>query len=306
MSIVQLDSDFEALVPPDATVERLASGFTFIAGPIWRPSSALWFSDVIGNVTWQWTPDGHVKALLRPGGYDGNELPAGGFIGPSGATAGPHGTVILCQLGNRRVVRVTDALDVLTIADRFEGKRLNSPHDVVFRSDGAMYFTDPPYGLPKADEDPMKELSFNGVYVLRDGRVDLLVSTMTRPNGLAFSPDERTLYVANSDEHRRLWMRFEVAADGSVGHGEVFWEVSREADDGVPGGLKIDAFGNVWATGPGGVWVMTPGGAHLGTIKVPDQPASLAWGSDWQTLYITARTTLYKLQTSVTGQGLVY
>jgi gluconolactonase len=305
-SIVRLDPAFDALLPSDARVEKLAGGFRFTEGPIWRPDGVLWFSDVIGNVTRQWSPDRTVIELLRPGGYDGHSLPAGGFIGPNGATAGKDGTVLLCQHGNRRIVSIAPDLSVTTVVDSFEGKRLNSPNDLVFRSDGSLYFTDPPYGLPKHDDDPMKELPFNGVFKLTDGTLQLIIDDMTRPNGLAFSPDEKTLYVANSDESSRFWRRYDVAADGTVRNGTVFADVSAEPEDGLPDGMKIDAEGNLWATGPGGIWVFTPGGKHLGTIKPPEQPANCAWGDDGKTLYITAVTGLYRIRTSVAGQKLVY
>jgi gluconolactonase len=306
MSIVRLDSAFDSLVPQGAQIEKLAGGFSFIEGPVWRPFGALWFSDVIGNVTRQWTPDGKVIELLRPGGYDGNSLPAGGFVGPNGATAGPNGTVIMCQHGNRRVVRITDRLEVTTVVDSFEGKKFNSPNDVVYRSDGSMYFTDPPYGLPQFDDDPSKELPYNGVFKLKDGKLQVIITDMTRPNGLAFSPDEKTLYVANSDESYRVWNRYDVHADGTVKNGSVFADVSASPDAGLPDGMKIDSRGNVWATGPGGVWVFTPEGRHLGTIKLPEQPANCAWGDDWKTLFMTAETGLYRLKTSVAGQKMVY
>jgi len=306
MKIVRLDPAFDTLVPHSAQIEKLAGGFSFIEGPVWRPFGALWFSDVIGNVTRQWTPDGKVIELLRPGGYDGHSLPAGGFIGPNGATAGPGGTVVMCQHGNRRVVRITNALEVTTIVDKFEGKQLNSPNDVVYRSDGSMYFSDPPYGLPKGDEDPSKELPFNAVFKLTNGRLEPIITDMTRPNGLAFSPDEKTLYVANSDDSYRVWNRYDVLPDGSVKNGSVFLDVSASPDAGLPDGMKIDSRGNIWATGPGGVWVLTPEGRHLGTITLPEQPANCAWGDDGSTLYMTAETGLYRIKTSVAGQKMVY
>jgi gluconolactonase len=311
MTIVRIDPAFDALVPPGAKIEKLAGGFSFTEGPIWRPyvgegQGGLWFSDVIGNVTRQWTPDGKVIELLRPGGYNGNSLPAGGFIGPNGATAGKDGTVIMCQHGNRRIVRITSDLKVTTIVDNFEGKKFNAPNDVVYRSDGSMYFTDPPYGLPLGDDDPMKELPFNGVFKLASGKLQVLIKDMTRPNGLAFSPDEKVLYVANSDDNYRIWNRYDVLPDGSVANGRVFANVSAEPEAGLPDGMKVDSRGNIWATGPGGIWVFTPDAKHLGTIKPPEQPANCAWGDDGKTLYITAVTGLYRLKTSVVGQKLVY
>lgn len=308
MSIVRIDPVFDTLVPPGAEIEKIAGGFVFTEGPLWRRSlGALWFSDIPANVTYQWSPDGTVKELLRPGGYDGNDLPAGGFIGPNGSTAGPNGTVVLCQHGNRRVVQVDDALNVTVLIDSYNGKKLNSPNDAVYRSDGALYFTDPPYGMPLQDEDHRKELPFNGLYKFANGKLELLVDNMKRPNGLAFSPDEKTLYVANSDRANRIWMRFDVQADGTVRNGSVFADVTAEPDEGLPDGMKIDSLGNVWATGPGGVWVFSPDGKHLGTIKTPEIPANVAWGDeDGRTLYITAISSVYRIKTSIMGQKLVY
>ena len=306
MSIVRLDPALDALIPRGAAVEKLAGGFSFTEGPIWRSNGVLWFSDVIGNVVRQWSPDGKVIEILRPGGYDGNSLPAGGFVGPNGATAGKYGTVMLCQHGNRRIVQIDSKMNVTPVVDNFEGKKLNAPNDLVYRSDGSLYFTDPPYGLPKGDDDPMKEIPFNGVFKVTNGKLQVIVKDMTRPNGLAFSPDEKTLYVANSDDKNRIWRRFDVNEDGTVRNGHVFADVSAEPESGLPDGMKIDSLGNLWATGPGGIWVFTPEGKHLGTIKPPEQPANCAWGEDGKTLFITAETGLYRLRTSVAGQKLVY
>ena len=173
MSIIRIDPSFDALVPRDARIEKVAGGFTFTEGPLWRPSGVLWFSDVVGNVVRQWSPDGTVNELLRPGGYDGNSLPAGGFIGPNGMTTAPNGDVLLCQHGNRRIVQVTNDLRVTTLVDKFDGKRLNAPNDLVFRSDGTLFFTDPPYGLPRQDDDPEKDIPFNGVFKVSDGKVEV-------------------------------------------------------------------------------------------------------------------------------------
>ena len=306
MTITRLQPEFDRLVAPGATVEKVAGGFTFTEGPLWRPSGALWFSDVVGNVVRQWTPDGKVIELLRPGGYDGNSLPAGGFIGPNGMTAGPDGSVLLCQHGNRRIVRIAPDRSVTTLIDSYEGKKLNAPNDLVYRSDGALYFTDPPYGLPLQDSDPSKELPFNGVFKLSQGNVELLVRDLTRPNGIAFSPDEKTLYVSNSDDQRKIWMRYDVAANGTVSNGRVFFDATGDKDAGVPDGMKIDVHGNVWATGPGAVFVFSPAGKHLGTIKPAEDPANCGWGDDGRTLYITAETGLYRIKTSVMGQAPVY
>jgi gluconolactonase len=306
MSIAGLDSAFDDLVSRDSRVEKVAGGFTFTEGPLWRPSGVLWFSDVPGNVVRQWSPDGTVVELLRPGGYDGDSLPPGGFIGPNGMTAGPGGSVMLCQHGNRRIVQIGPDMTVKTLVDSFEGRKLNAPNDLVYRSDGTLYFTDPPYGLPLGDDDPMKELPFNGVFKISRGKVELIIDDLTRPNGIAFSPDERTLYVSNSDETRRIWMRYDVAADGSVRNGSVLFDATAHEESGVPDGMKIDVRGNIWATAPSAVYVFSPGGKHLGTIKPPEDPANCAWGDDGRTLYVTAETGLYRIKTSVMGQKLVY
>jgi gluconolactonase len=305
-SIVRLDPAFDMLVPKDAQIEKLAGGFTFIEGPLWRPSGALWFSDVVGNVVRQWTPDGKVSEILRPGGYDGNSLPAGGFNGPNGMTADKDGAVLLCQHGNRRIVRIARDMKLSTLVDKFEGKKFNSPNDLVFHSDGSLYFTDPPYGLPKDDTDPAKELKFNGVFRLAQGKLQAIVTDLTRPNGIALSPDEKTLYVAVSDPNHKVWMRYDVSADGTVSNGVVFADVTGEKEDGLPDGMKVDSQGNVYGTGPGGVWVFGHDGKHLGTIKPPETPANCGWGDDGKTLYMTARTGLYRIKLYVSGQKPVY
>jgi gluconolactonase len=305
-SIARLDPAFDALVPADAQIEKVAGGFTFTEGPLWRPKGVLWFSDVVGNVVRQWSPDGRVIEILRPGGYDGNSLPAGGFIGPNGMTAGKDGSVLLCQHGNRRIVRIGRDMKITTVVDRFEGRKLNAPNDVVYRSDGSLYFTDPPYGLPKQDDDPAKELPFNGVFKLTEGKLDAIIKDLSRPNGLAFSPDERTFYVANSDEKYRVWIRYDVAADGTVRNGSVFADATAAKEPGLPDGMKVDVRGNIWATGPSAVWVFSPEGTHLGIIRPPEDPANCAWGDDGKALYITAETGVYRLKTSVAGQKLVY
>jgi gluconolactonase len=304
--IVRLDPRFDAIVPADARIEKLACGFTFTEGPLWRQQGALWFSDVVGNVVRQWSSDGTVTEILKPGGYDGNALPAGGFIGPNGMIADSDGAVLLCQHGNRRIARISKDRKVTTVIDSFEGKKLNSPNDLVYRSDGTLFFTDPPYGLPKQDDDPAKELPFNGVYKLNDGKLQVIIKDLTRPNGLAFSPDEKTLYVANSDQKRKVWMRYDVAADGSVSNGILLSDVTSETEGGLPDGMKIDSAGNIYATGPGGIWVFAPDGKHIGSIKPPEIPANCGWGDDGKSLYITARTSLYRIKLNATGQEHLY
>jgi gluconolactonase len=304
-SVLRVDPALDAIVPQTATIEKIADGFKFTEGPLWFPEGHLWFSDVVGNVVRQWSPSG-VTEILRPGGADKADAPEGSFIGPNGMVADRDGAVLLCQHGNRRIVRITKDRQVSTYVDRFEGKRLNSPNDLVYKSDGSLYFTDPPYGLVGQDTDPAKELKFNGVYRFSNGKVQALVRDLTRPNGIAFSPDEKVLYVANSDEKRKLWMRYDVQPDGSVKNGRVFYDVTSQTESGLPDGMKVDSNGNVYATGPGGVWIFSPEGKHLGTIKPAETPANCGWGDDGKTLYITATTGLYRIKLSVPGKKALY
>jgi gluconolactonase len=304
-SVVRLDPALDAIVPQNATIEKIADGFKFIEGPLWFPEGHLWFSDVVGNVVRQWSPSG-VTEILRPGGADKPNAPEGSYIGPNGMIADRDRAVLLCQHGNRRIARITKDRQVSTYIDRFEGKRLNSPNDLVYKSDGSLYFTDPPYGLPGQDQDPAKELKFNGVYRFANGKLQAIVRDLTRPNGIALSPDEKVLYVANSDEKRKLWMRYDVQPDGSVANGRVFYDVTSQTENGLPDGMKVDSNGNVYATGPGGVWIFSPEGKHLGTIKPAETPANCGWGDDGKTLYITATTGLYRIKLSVAGKKALY
>jgi gluconolactonase len=297
-AILRLDPAFDALVPATAKIEKLATGFKFTEGPLWfKETGNLWFSDVQGNRVHELAPaDGAVNEILYPGGYDGEDAPEGAFIGPNGMTFDKDGNVLIAQHGNRRIARRNKSRVLTTLVDRFEGKRLNSPNDLVYKSDGALYFTDPPYGLAKQDEDPKKELNFNGIFRFQGGKLVVLHKGMTRPNGIAFSPDERWLYVANSDAARKIWMKFPVQEDGMLGPGRVFADVTAEQSDGLPDGLKVDRNGNVWATGPGGVWVFNQDGKHLGTIKPTEVPANVGWAEEEGVLWMTARTSIYRIK----------
>ena len=304
-SIVRLDPAFDTLVPKDAVIEKVGGGFQFTEGPLWRPDGHLWFSDVMGNVVRSITPAGEVQVLIQDSGGK-STAPPGSFIGSNAMVADKDGYVLLCQHTNRRIVRVGKDLQMTPLVERYQGKRFNSPNDLVYKLDGGLYFTDPPYGLAKQDEDPAKEIPFNGVYRLKDGKVDVIIKDLTRPNGIAFSPDQKTFYIANSDEKRKVWMRYDVAANGTVGNGRVFFDVTAEKEDGLPDGMKVDAQGNVYGSGPGGVWVFSPDGKHLGTIKPPETPANCNWGDDGKSLYITARTGLYRIKLSVAGPQTLY
>ncbi|HEY1946198.1 MAG TPA: SMP-30/gluconolactonase/LRE family protein [Bryobacteraceae bacterium] len=295
-------------MPSDAKIEKIGSGFKFTEGPLPFSNGNVWFSDVVGNVVRQWSPDGSITEILRPGGADNPDYaPAGSFIGPNGMVFDKDGNVLLCQHGNRRIVRIDKDRHVSVLVDRWDGKRFNSPNDLVFKSDGALYITDPPYGLVKQDDDPTKEIKFNGVFRYADGKVTPVIRDLTRPNGIAFSPDEKYLYISNSDEKHKVWMRYEVQPDGSVANGKLIFDATAEPAAGNPDGLKVDARGNVYSAGPGGLWIFSPEGKHLGTIKPGETPANCNWGGpDHKTLFITAETGLYRIRLSVEGEKAIY
>jgi gluconolactonase len=307
-SILRLDPALDALVPPDAKIEKIGSGFKFTEGPLPFSNGNVWFSDVVGNVVRQWSPDGSITEILRPGGADNPDYaPAGSFIGPNGMVFDKDGSVLLCQHGNRRIVRIDKDRHVSLLVDRWNGKRFNSPNDLVFKSDGALYITDPPYGLVKQDDDPSKEIKFNGVFRYADGKVTPVIRDLTRPNGIAFSPDEKYLYISNSDEKHKVWMRYEVQPDGSVANGKLIFDATAEPAAGNPDGMKVDARGNIYGAGPGGLWIFSPEGKHLGTIKPGETPANCNWGGpDHKTLFITAETGLYRIRLSVEGEKAIY
>lgn len=304
-NIVRLDPAFDALVPKDAVIEKVATGFEFTEGPLWRPDGHIWFSDVTGNVVRSVTPSGQVTVLI-PNGGGATNAPAGSFIGPNAMIDDKDGYVLLCQHTNRRIVRVAKDLTMTPYLEKYEGKRFNSPNDLVYKSDGALYFTDPPYGLLKLDDDPAKELKFNGVFRYTGGKLTPVITDMNRPNGLAFSPDEKTFYVDNSDEKNRYWRKYDVQPDGTLTNGKLFFDVNNVKEEGNPDGMKVDSLGNIYSSGPAGIWVFSPEGKHLGTINPGEIPANCAWGDDGKTLYITARTSVYRIKLAVAGEKALY
>src|SRR5216684_3754548 len=222
-----MNKSLEAIVGAHPGVEKLAGEFGFTEGPVWVQPGFLLFSDLPNNAIMRWHPQEGVSEFRKPSGCDANNATPGAVIGSNGLTLDREGRLIICEHGNRRVTRFDRRDGSLTVlADRYEGKRLNSPNDAVVKSDGAIYFTDPPYGFAKQDDDPKKELKFNGLYRLSGSKLELLTSELSRPNGLAFSPDEKILYVANSDPARKIWMRYPVKADGTLGTGIVFQDVT--------------------------------------------------------------------------------
>lgn len=304
-SIVRLDPALDAMIPKDAVIEKVGGGFGFTEGPLWRPDGQLWFSDVTQNVVRSITPEGQVKVLIEHAGGE-SSAPAGSFIGPNAMVADKDGNVLLCQHTKRRIARLDKNRNETVFLDNFEGKKFNSPNDLVYAADGALYFTDPPYGLLKQDDDPAKELSFNGVFRYANGKLTALIRDLTRPNGIALSPDQKMLYVSNSDEKHRAWMRYDLNPDGTVSSGRTFADVTAVKETGVPDGMKVDSLGNVYGSGPGGIWVFSPEGKHLGTINPGETAANCAWGDDGKTLYITATTSVYRVRLAVAGEKALY
>lgn len=308
MSIERLDPALDALIAPETTVEKLAEGFTWSEGPAWYQGSVV-FSDVPENIIYRWKT-GATKAeiFLKPSGMT---TPTAGFReqGSNGLTVDSHGDLIICQHGDRRIARSLGDGKFATIADRYEGQRFSSPNDLAIRKNGDIYFTDPPYGLEKLNDSPLKEIKWNGVYrVDGQGKVTLLTKDLTFPNGIAFSPDEKVLYVAVSDPKQTVIMAYDVAADGTIANGRIFFDAEPLRQKGRKGacdGLKVDAKGNLWATGPGGVLIINSTGKHLGTILTNQATGNCCWGgATGSELYITADMFLARVKTATTSAGL--
>jgi gluconolactonase len=305
-TIERLDPALDGLIATNAFIEKLARGFEWSEGPVWdRRASALYFSDVPQNVVFKWQPGIGTREFLHPSGYTGSTLTNG--QGANGLAMDRQGRLLLCQHGDRRVARLDPKRGFVAVAQYYKFRRFNSPNDLAIKTNGDIYFTDPPYGLPKGENDPERELNFSGVYrVNGKGEVTLLVSDLTFPNGIAFSPDERTLYVAVSDPKKPVIMAYDVQADGNVANGRIFFDAGPLANGrkGLPDGLKVDKSGNLWATGPGGVLIITPEGKHIGTLNTGEATANCAFGGPkGSTLYITADMYLCRVQTLTRGNG---
>ncbi|MBI4886712.1 MAG: SMP-30/gluconolactonase/LRE family protein [Acidobacteria bacterium] len=313
-AVVRLDPALDEVVSPGARVEKVAGDFGFTEGPVWvRQGGYLIFSDIPANVINKWNPaDRKVSVFLNktgftgtdPAGVGGEQTNARGqaiyLIGSNGVTLDPQGRVTFNAMGDRQVVRVEADGKRTVLARAYEGKWLNSTNDLVYKRNGSLYFTDPPSGLRRRNDDPKKELPFNGVFLFKGGTLQLLSRDLANPNGIALSPDEKILYV-NSSADRKIY-RFEVRADDTVADGRLLVDMSAEKEPGVPDGMKVDEKGNLYSTGAGGIWVITPQGKHLGTLVFPEQPANLAFGdADGKTLYVTARSGLYRIRLNVPG-----
>ncbi|HEX5480990.1 MAG TPA: SMP-30/gluconolactonase/LRE family protein [Terriglobia bacterium] len=317
-TIEKLDPALGQIVPANAKIERVAGGFKWVEGPVWIHSGYLLFAEIPSNSIRKWTPGHGVSIFMQPSGYKGSAPYGGPEPGSNGMTLDREGRLTVAGHAQRDIWRLESLspnAQVTILADSYEGKRLNSPNDLVYKSDGSLYFTDPPYGLrTQSEHDPARQLSFNGVYRIPGAlqqkpgapparaKLQLLIKNLTRPNGLAFSPDEKYLYVSNS-EPKKLWMRYRVNPDGSLTDGVVFYDATAEKGPGNPDGMKVDQNGNIYAAAPGGLWIFSPQGKRLGIIKFPGgRVGNCAWGGrDGKTLYILAGTTIYRVRLKIPG-----
>jgi len=312
VEVIRLDPAMDALVPANPKIYKLAEGFEFTEGPVWSRDGYLLFSDPNANRIYKYTPDHDLEVWKENSGYDETDITEYRQPGSNGLAIDAKGRLTVNEHGRRRVVRVDRDGKTTVVADAYEGKRLNSPNDLVYATDGTLFFTDPPFGLPRFHADPRKELPFSGVYRVSRAtagppfQLQLIDDSLTGPNGIALSPDQRTLYVGNWDEQRKVVMRYPIATDGSVGKGSVLFDMTGAPGEEAIDGIEIDELGNLYVSGPGGVWVLSPGGKHLGTIVAPKLPANFAWGdTDGRTLYLTARTGLYRMKMMVRGAGTI-
>jgi gluconolactonase len=303
-SIVRKEPAFDRLVSAGAKIEKLHGDFRFTEGPVWvGDGSYLLFSDLPSNAIMKWNPNGSISVFRKP--VFPGKYPDGVLIGSNGLTLDKQGRLTAAEHGNRRVTRTEKDGTITVLADRYQGNRLNSPNDLVCKNNGDIYFTDPP-GLyrtyPQGPDAPKQELDFNGVYrITAPGKVELVTKDIPFPNGLAFSPDEKKLYVA-STRPEKFWMVYDVQADGTLSKGRKFFDATNIPGEGVPDGMKVDHAGNIYATGPAGIMVFSPEAKLLGTIQLPEIPANLAWGdADGKALYITARTGLYRIRMNIAG-----
>src|SRR5438552_342745 len=305
VEVLRKDPAIDAIVPPNPKIFKLAEGCKFTDGPVWdRKGGFLLFSDPNNNTIYKYSPEGtgQLAVFREKSGYEGANIAEYGQPGSNGLTFDQQGRLTIDQHGNHRVVRVESDGQLTVLADKFEGKRLNSPNDLVYRSDGTLYFTDPPFGLPKFFDDPRKELPFSGVFAVKDGKITLVSKDLTGPNGLAFSPDEKFFYVDNWDDHKKVVMRYEVQPDGSLKNGKVFFDMTSAGTEDALDGMKVDKAGNLYVSGPGDLWILSPQGKHLGTIISPKHPHNFAWGdADGKALYLCERSGLYRMKLNIEG-----
>jgi gluconolactonase len=303
--VVSYDARMSQLVPQNTRIEKVADGFAWVEGPVWdKKARYLLFSDIPNNSIFSWKDGKGITLYLKPSGYSGKEPFTGREPGSNGLTFDHQGRLLLCEHGDRRISRLEADGSKTTLADRYKGRRLNSPNDLMVKSNGDIYFTDPPFGLPGAFDDPGRELDFCGVYKLStNGDLTLLTKELEAPNGIAFSPDEKILYV--SDSGRRLWMAFDVKDDGTIASGRVLLDGSNLGTDepGVPDGMEVDIHGNIFGAAPGGLYVIASDGTLLGMIDFGVATGNCTWGEDGSTLFVTANTAVYRIRVSTKGVG---
>ncbi len=301
-SVERLDPALDQLIAPGVQAEIIGEGYTWSEGPVCVESEKmLLFSDVPNNIIYKWTEENGVEPFLKPSGYTGT-IPRGGEPGSNGLALNNEGQLVMCQHGDRRIALLTASFkepkpEFKTLADNYQGKKLNSPNDVVVDKQGNLFFTDPPYGLLKNVNDSSKETPFQGVYKVKpDGKVILLVDSLTRPNGIALSPDQQTLYVANSDQPVAKWYSFHIKGD-SLTDAKIFYSTKyAEGEAGAPDGLRVDKNGNLFATGPGGLWIFNSDGKVLGRIRLPEATANCTFSADGKTLYLTSHMYLLRMK----------
>jgi gluconolactonase len=305
VAIVRLDPLLDQIVPAGAKLEKIVDSFTWTEGPVWnRTNGYLLFSEVPKNSIHKWEPNKGVSLFLKPSGYHGTTPFTGREPGSNGLTYDWEGRLVFCQHGDRRISRLEKDGSQIVLVDKYQGRRLNSPNDLVFKSNGDLYFTDPPFGLPRSFDDPNKELPFQGVYRFsRNGQLALLTTEVKAPNGIAFSPDEKTLYVADSG--RALWLAFDVKPDGTIDAGKVLFDGTEQSKGrpGVADSLKIDIYGNIFAAAPGGLFVISPNGKLLGRFDLGTATGNCAWGEDGSTLFITSNAIVYRIRLTTKGAG---
>jgi gluconolactonase len=321
VDVIRLNPAIDNIVPPNPKVFKLAEGFKFTEGPIWIHDGYLLFSDPNSNIIYKYTKDGQLSVFRDKSGYEGADIAEYGQPGSNGLTLDPEGRLTINQHGNHRVIRLEKDGAVTVLADSYEGKRLNSPNDLVYHSDGTLYFTDPPFGLPKFFDDTRRELPFSGVFSIYKGKLQLVSKDFTGPNGIAFSPDEKYLYVGNwprslvgqrprkgddpvsrLGESGKIIMRYEVQPDGTLKNGRVFFDLTNAPGEDAIDGIKVDQKGNLYVSGPGGLWIISPEGKHLGTIITPKHVHNMAWGNeDGKTLYLCGRSSLYRMRLNIPG-----
>jgi gluconolactonase len=318
LKVERVDPAVNLLVPTQPVFEKVATGpgFKWTEGPVWIPAGYLLFAEIPSNSIRKWSPGGGVSVFMQPSGYKSSAPFGGPEPGTNGMTLDSHGRLTVAGHAQRdvfRFERIDPKAQITILADTYQGKRLNSPNDLVYKSDGALYFTDPPYGLPKQDEDPTKQLQVNGVYRIPGAlsqkpgappsraQLELLVKDLPRPNGIAFSPDEKYLYVNNS-EPKKIWMRYTVNPDGTLTDAKLLFDATSDPRTGGPDGMKVDQKGNIYSAGPGGVWIFSPEGKHLGTLDIPERVGNVAWGgADYKTLYVAASASIYRISLKVPG-----